>query len=231
MNEVPKLAPVIAGAKASSALPGPTTAPVNGTPRGQRGVQAGRRPRPPIARTAAAIGAVTALALLAVACGGASPSSTGSSGAPNGGGSTSAQSKNSQLLAFANCARSRGVPNFPDPSGNGKFPTAQQLGVGGSQLNAAEDACAHLLPAGTNDQFPAAERPLVLSRMLNFSRCMRTHGAPNWPDPTVDPEGRPYFPVSGVTGLENNYRLAPQVMTSDGECHHLLPAGGGMPLG
>jgi hypothetical protein len=135
------------------------------------------------------------------------------------------------MLPFANCVRSRGVPNFPDPSGNGKFPTAQQLEVGSSQLGAAEDACVHLLPAGTNDQFPAAEKPQILSSMLSFSRCMRSNGVPNWPDPTVDSEGRPYFPVSGVPGLEHDYRLPPQVMTSDGECHHLLPAGGGMPLG
>jgi len=102
------------------------------------------------------------------------------------------------MLPFASCVRSRGVSNFPGPSGNGKFPSAQQLGVGSSQLSAAENTCAHLLPAGTNDRFPAGEMPQVLSAMLNFSR---------------------------------DYRLPPQVMTSDGECHHVLPAGGAMPLG
>jgi hypothetical protein len=127
--------------------------------------------------------------------------------------------------------RSHGVPNFPDSSNNGKFPTAQQLGVGNSQLSAAEVVCVHLLPAGTNDQFPAGEVPQILSGMLNFSRCMRSNGVPNWPDPSVDSEERPYFPVSDVPGLEHDHRLPTQVMTSVGECHHLLPAGGGMPLG
>jgi hypothetical protein len=192
-----------------------------------------RRPRRawrPKARIGAIIVATTSLVLLAAACAG-NPSSTGSGGSSTSGASTNSQSTNSQMLPFASCVRSRGVSNFPDPSGNGKFPSAQQLGVGSSQLSAAENTCAHLLPAGTNDQFPAAEMPQVLSGMLNFSRCMRSHRVPNWPDPTVDPEGRPYFPVSDVPGLEHDYRLPPQVMASDGECHHLLPAGGGMPLG
>src|SRR5215475_2444769 len=75
--------------------------------------------------------ATAVLALLAAACG-ASPASS------NHGGSTS-----SPLLAFSRCMRSNGVPHFPDPdpsSSNEKFPTAQQLGVGNSQLQAAESA-------------------------------------------------------------------------------------------
>jgi hypothetical protein len=197
---------------------------------GTRVIGRPRGARPPATRTAAAVVATASLVLLLAACGG-SPSSTGTGGSSTAGGSTNSQSTNSQMLPFASCVRSRGVSNFPDPSGNGKFPSAQQLGVGSSQLSAAENACAHLLPAGTNDQFPAAEMPHILSGMLNFSRCMRSHGVPNWPDPTVNSEGRPYFPVSDVPGLEHDYRLPPQVMTSDGQCHHLLPAGGGMPLG
>jgi hypothetical protein len=176
---------------------------------------------------------VTAASIALTACAApstpnvASVGTTTTTAATNGGrGTTSADP-----LLFAGCMRSNGVPNWPDPSGNGKFLTAQQLGVSSSRLSAAEKTCVHLLPAGTNDQFPAAERPQILSSMLNFSRCMRSHGVPNWPDPTVDSEGRPYFPVSGVPGLEHDYRLPPKVMTSDGKCHHLLPEGGGMPLG
>ena len=104
--------------------------------------------------------------------------------------------------------RSKGVPNFPDPSGNGKFPGAQQLGVSSSRLIAAEDACARLLPAGTNDQFPAAERSQILSSMLNFSRCMRSNGVPNWPNPTVDSEGGLIFlcPVYQVLSMTTAFR-------------------------
>ena len=182
-------------------------------------------------RRAGVLSVTASVVLLAAACGG-SPSSTGSGGSSNAGGSTNSQSTSSQMLPFARCVRSHGVPNFPDPSGNGKFPTAQQLGVGSSQYQAAENACQSLLPSGTNDQYPAAEVPLLLSSMLKFSQCMRSHGVPNWPDPAVDSAGQPEFPVSDVHGLEENYRLPPQVMTKALECQHLLLSQfGALPLG
>ena len=157
----------------------------------------------------------------------ASVGSTTTTVASNGG---SVATSSSPLL-FAQCMRSHGVDNFPDPTGNGKFPTSEQLGVSNSQLAAAEVACVHLLPVGTNDRYPAAQRTQILSSMLRFSGCMRSNGVPNWPDPTVDSEGRPYFPVSSVQGLEHDYRLPARVMTSDGICHHLLALGVGVPLG
>ena len=147
---------------------------------------------------------------------------------PSNGGSVATSSS---LLLFAQCMRSYGVDNFPDPAGNGKFPTSQQLGVSNSQFAAAEVACVHLLPVGTDDQYPAAQRTQILSSMLRFSGCMRSNGVPNWPDPMVDSEGRPYFPVSSVPGLEHDYRLPARVMITDGVCHHLLAAGVGVPLG
>ena len=145
-----------------------------------------RRARP--ARTAAAI---VAVALLATACGG-SPSSTGSGGSSNGGGAA-----NQREVAYSHCMRSRGVPNFPDPSGSGGVPkeTAQQLGVSNSQLQAAQNACQHLLPnTGNIDDNPAALHQWW-SQMLHFSRCMHSHGVPNWPDPSPYPQDpvRPTF--------------------------------------
>jgi len=148
--------------------------------------------KPIPARTAAAIIAAAGLALLAAACGG-SPSSTGSGGSSNAGGSASSQS----AVAYSHCMRSRGVPNFPDPSGSGGIPkeTAQQLGVSSSQLQAAQNACQHLLPnTGNIDDNPAALHQWW-SQMLQFARCMHSHGVPNWPDPSAysqDPQ-RPTF--------------------------------------
>ena len=148
--------------------------------------------KPIPARTAAAIIAAAGLALLAAACGG-SPSSTGSGGSSNAGGSASSQS----AVAYSHCMRSRGVPNFPDPSGSGGIPkeTAQQLGVSSSQLQAAQNACQHLLPnTGNIDDNPAALHQWW-SQMLHFARCMHSHGVPNWPDPSAysqDPQ-RPTF--------------------------------------
>ena len=166
--------------------------------------------------------------LLAAACGGSS-SSTGSgdsanAGGANAGGSVGGAGSATQLLPFARCMRSHGVPNFPDPSSNGKFPTAQQLGVSSSQYQAAEGSCQSLLPSGTNDQYPAAEIPVLLDGMRTFSQCMRSHGVPNWPDPSVSSTGQPDFPVSNVPGLEQNYRLPSSVMAQAQACQHLMPS-------
>ena len=183
--------------------------------------------KPPAARTAAAIIAAAAVVLLAAACS-ASPSSTGS-----GGSSTSGGSGSSTLLAFSRCVRSHGVPDFPDPqaSGNTKFPSWQQLGVSPSVGQTAESDCQNLLPAGTDDRFPAAEVQALLPGMREFSQCMRSHGVPNWPDPSVNSQGQPGFQLSahGITRAEAQ---SPQMLNEEGECGHLLPSTlGGVPIG
>jgi hypothetical protein len=174
---------------------------------------------------------VAALALLVAACG-SSPSSTGSSGAANAGSSASSASVSSRMLPFAQCVRSHGVPDFPDPAGNGKFPTAAELGVGSAQLSAAENACQRLLPAGTGDQFPPAEVPLLLSGMREFSQCMRSHGVPNWPDPITDSEGRPVFDL-GAHGITRADTYSTRFQATVADCQHLLPSalGGNTPIG
>ena len=204
------------------------------------GTRVMRRPRrawPPAARTAAATIAA-ALPLLAAACSG-SPSSTGSptspGGSPTAGGAANAgQSANAQLLAFSQCVRSHGVPDFPDPqpgASNAKFSGAQQLGVSSSRYQTAVNACQHLLPAGVDDQFPPAEVQQLLIGMREFSQCVRSHGVPNWPDPTTDSEGRPYFPLS-THGFTRSQAHSPELGIKEQECSHLMPSAlGGIPEG
>jgi hypothetical protein len=162
------------------------------------GTRVMRRPRrawPSAAQTAAAIIATAALALLA-ACSGSS--STGSGGSRNAGGPANSPSTNSQkALAFSRCVRSRGVANYPDPDSSGGIAkeTAQQLGVSSSQLQAALNACQHLLPnTGNIDDNPAALNQWW-SQMLHFAQCMHSRGVPNWPDPSPYPQDpvRPTF--------------------------------------
>ena len=196
-----------------------------------------RRVRPPAARTAAAIIATAALAVLATACG-SSPTSTASGSASTAGGSAKSSnaggSANARLVAFSHCVRSHGVPNFPDPqagASNAKFPSAPQLRVSSSQLSAAEDACQHLLPVGIDDQFPPAEVPLLLRGMLPFAHCMRSQGVPNFPDPALDSEGRPIFPLS-AHGISLNYSHSQRFNTVMGKCQYLVPRQlGGIPFG
>jgi hypothetical protein len=130
--------------------------------------------------------------------------------------------------------RSHGVPDFPDPqpgATNAKYPGAQQLGVSGPLYQAADNACQHLLPAGVDDQFPAAEVQQLLIGMRQFSQCMRSHGVPNWPDPSVDAEGRPVFDLSDH-GFSRSEAHSAQLGAKEAECQNLLPGAlGGLPEG
>ena len=129
-----------------------------------------RRAWPLAARTLAAVIATGALTLLTAACGGSRSSSPG-------GGSTYDQAR-----AFAKCVRTHGVPLWPEPESSGRFDksklTPGQLGVGSSQIAAAQRACKSLLPT-----YSATQQPHVVAQALRFSRCMRAHGATNFPDP------------------------------------------------
>jgi hypothetical protein len=171
-----------------------------------------RRPWPPT-RTAAAIIATAALALLAAACSG-SPPPTGPGGSTNAAGSA-----NSQALAYARCVRSHGVPNFPDPNSAGEFgkTTLQQLAASNSQFQTATQACGHLLPSGGGPS--AAEVRQEWNGMASFARCMRSHGVPNWPDPTPYPpdRSRPTFM------LPASIQPVPPIISKVDECLRLVP--------
>jgi hypothetical protein len=138
--------------------------------------------------------------------------------------------------------RSHGVPNFPDPDSSGQLPKAdaQQLGVTSSELQAAQQACQSLLPndggainASSIDQCMMADdcpRTLVrqvLNEERNFAQCMRSHGVPNWPDPSIDSHGRPVFAISiSKLGFDP---YSPQVWAKGNQCSHLMPGLPGLP--
>ena len=177
----------------------------------------------------------TALSLLAVACSDGSSPSTGSSGSPAAGRSANSPS----AVAYAHCVRSHGVPNYPDPGNGGALPktSPQHLGVSSSQLQAAQRACQRLLPSTasfhqqtqqcmlTGDCPPALVRQ-ILTAELRLARCMRAHGVPNWPDPTIDSEGRPAFNVS-ARGIDPHH--SPYINSKIGVCEQLT--GAPVPLG
>jgi hypothetical protein len=132
--------------------------------------------------------------------------------------------------------RSHGVPNYPDPDSSGQLPkgSAQQFGVSSAQLQTAQNACLHLLPtAGSFQQqsqqcFSAGNCPQALVQQIltvqrKFAQCMRSHGVPNWPDPSLDSEGRPIFNLvpAGITHSETH---SPPTATKMTECLRLDPA-------
>jgi hypothetical protein len=171
-----------------------------------RAVRRARRTWPPTVRSAASVLATAAVLLLAAACNG-SPSSAGPGGAPNARGAANSQ----KAVAFSQCMRARGVPNYPDPGSNGVLPktSAQLLRVSSAQFNGAERGCQHLLPttgaaltaSSLQQCYLAGVCPQALVQHAvtagrSFSRCMRAHGVPNWPDPTIDSQGRPLFNIN-----------------------------------
>jgi hypothetical protein len=174
------------------------------------------------ARIAAALSA-TAVPALPAAAFGASPASTVAVGSSTARSSGLSRSTNAQAaLAFARCMRSHGVANFPDPNGAGVFPkrTPQQLGVSGSQFDAAQRACSHLLPSGGLAPGAAptqAELRTMERDALKFARCMRSHGVANWPDFTLR-GGIPIFDLHGTSIAPNS----PQIVAKQQGCKSLL---------
>lgn len=182
----------------------------------------------------AGIIATTILAVLAAGCGGSS--STGSRGSSNPQGSSSAPS----AVAFSACMRADGVPNFPDPNAGGRplEVDAQQLGVSDSLYQAAEQTCRHLLPTGGSLQqlthqcllYGDCPQTLVAHLMTlerKYAECMRSHGVPNWPDPSISPKGgRPVFDLGGA-GIDTQSTDSPQFVSKDRECRRLI--GGSVP--
>lgn len=139
------------------------------------------------------------LLLLTAACGGGSASGgTGSSGGAGAEPSASSAAR----LAFAQCVRAHGVPNYPDPGANGQEPAnAKTLARNSPQFPAASRACAHLIPSGGQES--ASQIQADQRNDARFANCMRTHGVPNFPDATNDDQGQPSFNLSAA-GIDGN---------------------------
>jgi hypothetical protein len=175
-----------------------------------------RSPRLQWARAAVVIIATTGLALLAAAC------STGSGGSPNAGGSANSSS----AVAWIQCVRSHGVPDFPGPDSSGQIPkitSGQQVGVSDSRFNAAQGACQRLWPYQAPTQ---AQQRQQLAGDVKFAQCMRSHGLPDFPDPTTGPDG-PSFVISVSRDGFNPH--SPQILAKARECLHVLPTGTRLP--
>lgn len=142
---------------------------------------------------------------------------------PAGAGASSAGgSITSKTLAYARCMRSHGVATFPDPDSNG-LPKTQVVTArkeNPSRFDAANTACSRLLPTnGGNGETPAQIAQDWIA-FRKFARCMRSHGVPNWPDPTSrsTSDNRPAFDITAI-GLDGN---SPQLRTKAQQCASLL---------
>jgi hypothetical protein len=156
--------------------------------------------------------------------GGGGGAANAGNGAPGGGPHTvmvMSGGNGADVLKYAQCMRSHGVVDFPDPSSNGT------ILVGGTvsqspQYPAADETCQKLLPNGGVPT--AAQQAQGIAQLLKFSVCMRAHGISDYPDPTSNGIQIPIRPGMPSDLDPNNLRL----QSAEKACQRLMP---GQPAG
>jgi hypothetical protein len=138
-------------------------------------------------RPALALVAAVMMAVIAAGCGGNSPSSASLSGAAASAKGGPGQS----AYQFSACMRNHGVNNFPDPKvKTSAGSTSVVIGInpsisGQPAFKTAQKACQHIMgnPKNGPDANPAQQHARVQA-LLAFAQCLRSHGFPNFPDPS-----------------------------------------------
>lgn len=155
-------------------------------------------------------------AAVLAACGSA-PAATGASGGSAG---SPAYKK---ALAYAQCIRAHGIPDFPDPNSKGQFlvpngSSGSLSNVSSAVAGAATKACQKLVPPSMPG--PSGSQGSSTSNEVKFSQCMRSHGVPNFPDPN---------PNGGITLPPGMNPQSPQFQAAQKDCQSLMPMnpGGG----
>ena len=132
--------------------------------------------------------ALTALALIAMV---ALISARGSSApTPSGSGGNNTAANAQKAVKFAECMRSNGVSDFPDPNANGEF--MYGVSVTPAVFTKAVDACKALQPPGS---LSGQRSPKQQSLALKFAQCVRTNGVPDFPDPV---NGQPLIDTTKI---------------------------------
>jgi hypothetical protein len=198
--------------------------------------------------TLSALLTLAVVGVLVAGCGGNGPSpsvahlgngttntTTTTSGSTGGGGFQSSSGGGGQSLVmrmtngakFASCMRSHGVPNFPDPGSNGSIAIGPSSGINpdSPKFKSAQTACEKLLPNG--GQPTPQEQAKMQQAALDFSKCMRSHGVPSFPDPKFS-GGKISIAIHGGpgSGLDPN---SPTFRAAQQACQGHLPKFGGGP--
>ncbi len=97
---------------------------------------------------------------------------------------------------YAACMRGHGVPGFRDPSPNESG--SNGFGIDGYNFNlpstmnaqspayeSADKTCESVIGSGTSSGGPHLDVAKARKAALTHAECMREHGVPNFPDPTV----------------------------------------------
>jgi hypothetical protein len=183
-------------------------------------------------RRTLALAVLAATGMLVAACGANSP--------PGAAGSTQYR----KALAFSRCMRSHGALGFPDPTSQGTITVTQAM-LNNPQIKSAAPSCKNLLPRGAV-QLPAGLQRKLETQALHYSACMRSHGVPSFPDPTIQ-NGSVGFrlsarasgprPSGGAPGSQSSNSgpkssasrppaMPPQFQAAQRACQQLLPGSG-----
>jgi hypothetical protein len=174
--------------------------------------------------------AAVALGLTVTACSGGSKSPTvptaGSqltaAAASAGGSGASRSTPLAEAEAYSECIRSHGVLNFPDPvltPGGGYGYRTTGIDPHSAAFQGALQAC-KALPSpwqSTGQELSSAQQ----QAWLNWSKCIRGHGVPNFPDPTFS--GGRAVQISGP-GTSSS----PQLQSAMAACKSQMPSTGGL---
>lgn len=126
------------------------------------------------------LAALALVALISAGCSNAT-AGTGSSG-------DSTATNRDQAVKFAECMRSSGVREFPDPDASGNLAidtvaNRSSVDTDSAAFARARTACKDLEPAG----FTGVKRsPEQQQAALKFAQCIRDNGVRDFPDPAPD---------------------------------------------
>ena len=117
--------------------------------------------------------------------------------------STTAPISSAQALNYTQCMRAHDVPNFPDPIPGhpGQYPDISPALTDSPAFQAAQAACAKILPANLHPSGFSASQKLAA---LRHAECMRAHGVPNYPDPTYDKNNAPIMQPLSNYGINED---------------------------
>jgi hypothetical protein len=174
--------------------------------------------------------ALLGVGVLAAACGGGTAGSgvanlgaTITTTVPSAAGPKTATKAPDEALRFIDCLRTHGEPNMPDPDISGNHVSininaSSGVNPNSPQFIAAYNACKHLLPNGgvsKGNTITSADQ----ADYLKAAACMRSHGIPNFPDPSFVNNSVEF---NAQTPIDAN---SPQYKSALATCEELIPAG------
>ena len=131
-----------------------------------------------------------------------------------------------QGLAYSQCMRTHGTPNFPDPVPTPSGGYGYRMPRGSNGINpqspayvAAQEACKSLAPqwwTGGQQLSPAQQQA-----WLSWAKCIRAHGVADFADPTFPGGGA--VRISGAGGS-----ISPQLQSAMDACKSQMPSTGGL---